>query len=202
MPNRKTKTEKQIRSKADRLQNGIPGTLRWRSLDFAVSLIVLVFAVLIIRTFLFEPVQVEGDSMYPNLKNGERLFSEKISYLFREPEQGEIVICLYPGYKKCCVKRVVATGGQTVQVSGGKLYVDGKALDESAYWNDVILSDYPACTVPDNCYFVMGDNRNYSKDSRVSSVGPIPREEVRGRVVCSFLPRFRLLTGSSVPSGN
>ena len=84
--------------------------------------------------------------------------------------------------------RVVATGGETVEVRGGTVYIDGSPLDESAYWRGAIYGDFGPVTVPEGEVFVMGDNRNASKDSRNASVGTIPLWRIVGRVRAVFLP--------------
>lgn len=126
--------------------------------------------------------------MFPTLHNGEHMIVEKVSYWFSDPSRGDIIICFYPGYTESCVKRVIATAGETVEVRGGVVYVDGQAIDESAYWGAIVLGEYGPLTVPEGEVFVMGDNRNESKDSRNPAVGPIPRDKIVGRVRAVFLP--------------
>ena len=116
------------------------------------------------------------------------MFVEKVSHWFGCPERGDIIICYYPGYTETCVKRVIATAGETIAVRDGKVYIDGAALDESAYWNGEMLGDFGPITVPEGEVFVMGDNRNASKDSRNPSVGTIPFLEIVGRVRAVILP--------------
>lgn len=160
---------------------------RASNLDFFMWLAVFVAMALAIRLFVFEPVQVVGDSMYPTLLDGERMFVEKVGYLIDPPEQGDIIICRYPAYTENCVKRVIGLPGDTVSVSGGIVYVNGEPLDESAYWHgdsfgDDIRVDVAPVTVPEKSVFVMGDNRNFSTDSRELSIGPIPYARIIGKV--------------------
>ena len=173
---------------AEEQQGKLRGGRFWRQLDFLISLAFLAVIALGIRAFLLEPVRVDGDSMAPTLLNGERMFVEKVSHWFGCPERGDIIICYYPGYTETCVKRVIATAGETVAVRDGTGYIDGAALDESAYWNGEMLGDFGPITVPEGEVFVMGDNRNASKDSRNPSVGTIPFLEIVGRVRAVILP--------------
>ena len=83
---------------------------------------------------------------------------------------------------------MIATGGETVEIRGGLVYVDGQPLDESAYWTGTVVGDFGPLTVPAGEVFVLGDNRNVSKDSRNPSVGTIPRDQIVGRVRAVFLP--------------
>ena len=172
------------------------GTRFWRNLDFLLYLFLVVVLAFGVRNYLVEPVRVDGVSMAPTLVDGEHMLVEKASYWFRTPARGEIIICYYPGYTESCVKRVVGLPGETVQIEGGVVYINGAPLDERDYWNDTIAGDYPAYTVPEGMVFVIGDNRNNSKDSRNASVGAIPPEKVVGRVLGVLWPldRARLLS--------
>ncbi len=163
-------------------QEKLRGGRFWRQLDFALSLALLIVLALGIRAFIAEPIRVDGDSMYPTLVHGEHMLVEKVSYWFSEPARGDIIICYYPGYTESCVKRVIALGGETIAVRDGAVYINGAPLDESAYWNGTMPADYGPVTVPDGEVFVMGDNRDESKDSRNPAVGPIPRHKIVGRV--------------------
>ncbi|MDO4567707.1 MAG: signal peptidase I [Clostridia bacterium] len=154
---------------------------------YAVMLLAIVLA-LAMRLFIFEPTVVDGESMFPTLYHEERILIDKTAYWFDEPERGDIIICFYPGYTETCVKRVVALPGETISIHQGCVYIDGEPLQESEYWNDVIDADLTEQVVPDNCVFVMGDNRNESKDSRTDTVGPIPYYRITGKVLASFWP--------------
>lgn len=160
---------------------------RASNIDFFLWLAVFVALALAVRMFVFEPVLVDGDSMYPTLLHGERMFVEKVSYLIEPPGRGDILICRYPNYRENCVKRVIGLPGEVVSVSGGVVYVNGEPLEESAYWRGdaggtLLRQDMAPVTVPENNVFVMGDNRNYSDDSRDPYVGPIPYARVIGKV--------------------
>ena len=184
-------TKKQLRLLEEDVREqyeGMEGSRFYRNVDFIVYLIAVALIAMTIRTFLAEPVRVDGRSMYPNLQDREIMLVEKVSYMFSEPRRGDIVICYYPGYTDSCVKRVIGLPGETVTILNGKIYIDGELLDESAYWNDLILYENNSFTVEEDSIFVMGDNRNASKDSRNKSVGSIPYERVLGRVRCVFWP--------------
>lgn len=148
---------------------------------FLIYLATLVIIALSVRTFIFEPIRVDGVSMVPTLMDREMLFVEKVSFWVSEPKRGEIILVYYPGYTKSCVKRVIGLPGDTVEVSGGLIYVNGAPLDESEYWNDTIYWDSPAVTVPEDHVYVVGDNRNESLDSRHAEVGTIPYNKIAGR---------------------
>ena len=155
--------------------------------DFIIYLLTLMAVAICIRTFIFEPVQCIGISMYPTLVGGEGMFTEKLTYTVSAPQRDDIIICRYPYHTEKCVKRVIAVPGDRISISDGAIYLNGEKLDESAYWDGYIEdSEMPEVTVPDKCLFVVGDNRNYSGDSR--HVGFIPYCQVKGKVRAVMTP--------------
>ena len=155
--------------------------------DFIIYLLTLMAVAIFIRTFIFEPVQCIGDSMYPTLMNGEGMFTEKLTYTVSAPQRDDIIICRYPYHTEKCVKRVIAVPGDRISISDGAIYLNGERLDESAYWSGYIEdSEMPEVTVPERNLFVVGDNRNNSGDSR--HVGFIPYWQVKGKVRAVMTP--------------
>ena len=155
--------------------------------DFIIYLLTLMAVAIFIRTFIFEPVQCIGDSMYPTLMNGEGMFTEKLTYTVSAPQRDDIIICRYPYHTEKCVKRVIAVPGDRISISDGAIYLNGERLDESAYWDGYIEdSEMPEVTVPERSLFVVGDNRNHSGDSR--HVGFIPYCQVKGKVRAVMTP--------------
>ena len=155
--------------------------------DFIIYLLTLMAVAICIRTFIFEPVQCIGISMYPTLVGGEGMFTEKLTYTVSAPQRDDIIICRYPYHTEKCVKRVIAVPGDRISISDGAIYLNGERLDESAYWGGYIEdSDMPEVTVPERSLFVVGDNRNHSGDSR--HVGFIPYCQVKGKVRAVMTP--------------
>lgn len=159
-------------------------------LEWLESIAISIFIVILVFSFVFRIVIVDGNSMVPTLQDGQRLI---ISHLFYTPKQGDIVVVNSKGLNKTIIKRVIATSGQTVDIDFKKhtVTVDGKTLDEP-YINDPTSSNdggntYPL-VVPENTIFVMGDNRNNSTDSRSSKVGCIPIDDVLGKAVFRIFP--------------
>lgn len=144
---------------------------------------VVVFAVgvaMIIRTFVFEPVRVDGESMLYTLSNNEYMIVTKYQYLFNDPERFDVVICRYPGRGNTnFVKRVVGIPGDTVEVRDATLFVNGEPVDEP---NIVNKPNYtmPPVTVGEGDYFVLGDNRPHSNDSHI--IGTLERDQIVGKV--------------------
>ena len=155
--------------------------------DFIIYLLTLMAVAIFIRTFIFEPVQCIGISMYPTLVGGEGMFTEKLTYTVSAPQRDDIIICRYPYHTEKCVKRVIAVPGDRISISDGAIYLNGEKLDESAYWDGYIEdSEMPEVTVPERNLFVVGDNRNNSGDSR--HVGFIPYCQVKGKVRAVITP--------------
>lgn len=160
-------------------------------LDWVVTLAAAVVIAMVVRTFLFEPVRVDGRSMSDTLMDGEIMYVDKTAYsalnlfgktylLGGEPERFDVVICHYPERGNTnFVKRVVGLPGDTVAVVDGYLYVNGEKYEEEylTYRPNYNLSPY---TVPEGMYFVLGDNRSNSNDSHL--IGPISRDMIMGHV--------------------
>lgn len=147
--------------------------------SWARSILIAVIAALLIRSFVFVIVSVDGPSMRPTLVDNERLFVTRFDYILGNPKLQDIIICKYPNdYKnQNYVKRVIGTPGDTVEIKDGVVYVNGTALEEP-YVKYPKRENYGPVTVPEKKYFVMGDNRADSRDSR--SVGFIDEDKILG----------------------
>ncbi len=198
---RRTFTQSQIRylrERAEEQYESMRGTRVYRNAEFLLYIVFVVLIALTIRSFIAEPIRVDGDSMIPTLVHNEDMLVEKMTYWFNDPMRGDIVICFYPGYTESCVKRVIGLPGETVAVVDGVITINGAPLDESAYWKGEIVGDMDPVTVGARQVFVVGDNRNGSKDSRNPSVGCIPYAKIVGRVVAVVYPFNEFETFSKV----
>lgn len=145
-----------------------------------------------IMIFIARAYTVNGESMMPTLHHGERLLVDKISYRFVEPSRGEIVVFKYPADpSEQFIKRVIGVPGDTVAVLQGTVYVNNQPLVED-YISAPARIGFAPQVVPENTYFVLGDNRNNSEDSRFSRVGFVPRELIVGRAVWRYWPLTRI----------
>jgi signal peptidase I len=152
--------------------------------DFLVA--ALISAVIIL--FLYQPVRVEGTSMLPMLEDQDRLFINKFAYRFGDVQRNDVVVFLYPGdHTKSYIKRVIALPGDDLRIDHGQVWVNGVALKEPyvplKYEDD---RSQPEMTVPAGEYFVMGDHRSISSDSR--DFGPVPRALIYGKAALVYWP--------------
>jgi signal peptidase I len=158
--------------------------LRSWTRDLAVAL----GLALVIIVFLYQPVKVEGTSMAPLLTDQERIFINKFVYRFEAIQRGDVVVFWYPlDRSKSFIKRVVALPGETIEIRRGVVYVNGQVVAEPYVpprFADV--SDYGPSKVPGGMYFVMGDHRISSNDSRV--FGPVASQYIYGRAVFAYWP--------------
>jgi signal peptidase I len=163
------------------------------------DLLIAIGLALVIIVFLYQPVKVEGTSMAPLLSDQERIFINKFVYKFESVQRGDVVVFWYPlDRSKSFIKRVIALPDETVQIRNGVVFVDGQSLYEPyvpPQYED--LSDYGPVRVPKGMYFVMGDHRISSNDSRV--FGPVPSRFIYGRAVFAYWPvdHFGSLSGSA-----
>lgn len=173
----------------------LKNTLKKELIEWVKALLSAAVIVAVIFGIFLKPVQVVGSSMEPTLHEGDRLIVWKFCY---EPKHGDpIILSEHTGLNEALVKRVIATEGQTVDITDdGYVVVDGEELIEM-YTASLIDEakhgdhDYPV-TVPEGCIFVLGDNRNHSSDSRSSEIGFVDEDEVIGKVVLRILPFDRI----------
>jgi signal peptidase I len=152
--------------------------------DLAVSVIVSAFIIV----FLYQPVRVEGTSMLPVLEDQDRLFINKLAYRVGEIHRGDVVVFLYPhDHEKSYIKRVIALPGDHLRIDHGQVYVN-EALVEEPYVPKQFADDrsQPEMTVPRHEYFVMGDHRSISSDSR--EFGAVDRELIYGKAAFVYWP--------------
>nr|WP_183811631.1 signal peptidase I [Edaphobacter lichenicola] len=152
--------------------------------DLVISVAVSTFIII----FLYQPVRVEGTSMLPMLEDQDRLFINKMAYRVGEIQRGDVVVFLYPhDHEKSYIKRVIALPGDTLRIDHGQVIVNGRRISES-YVPRRFADDrsQPEMTVPGNEYFVMGDHRSISSDSR--DFGPVDRDLIYGKAAFVYWP--------------
>lgn len=171
-------------SKRDRQSNEV--------FEYAEMIFSTIVIVMLVFTFLIRPATVNGSSMYPTLKDGDRIMISKVLYT---PKYGDIVVIPHPNMPEdepALIKRVIALGGQTVDIDfeTGEVKVDGVVLDEP-YINELTFDEEDMTgpvTVPEGQVFVMGDNRNASTDSRSDMFGTFDEDYILGRCLFRMAP--------------
>jgi len=173
-----------------------------------VTLALSVFVV--VYLFLFQPHQVKGQSMFPSFINQEFLLTDKISYRFREPARGDVVVFKAPKSETCAeveceyIKRIVGLPGETLEIKNGKVFINGQMLEETYLPSDFstraghYLKEGMESKIPADFYIFMGDNRDHSRDAR--EFGPVKKEAIVGRAFVRYWPLNRAgLVGTTLP---
>ncbi len=150
-----------------------------------VETVLLTAAIFLVVNAATGRFRIEGQSMEPNLHDGEYVLIDKVSYLLHPPERGDVIVFLPPNNDRDYIKRVIGLPGDTVEIKGGQVYVNGTALDEPYLRSPTNGSD-AAFRVEEGHYFVMGDNRINSQDSR--AFGPITFKSIVGRAWLVYWP--------------
>jgi len=160
-------------------------------IELPVLIIVAALIAWLIKSFIVQPFYIPSGSMEPTLYPGDHVLVNKFIYRFREPEYKDIIVFRYPvDPKKDFIKRVIATGGQSIQVINGKVVVDGRILDEPYILPQGDSSNFGPVKIAPNKLFVMGDNRGSSFDSRV--FGPLSKDAVLGKAFFIYWPLNRI----------
>jgi signal peptidase I len=156
--------------------------------DLLVSLAISAFIII----FLYQPVKVEGVSMMPGLEDQERIFVNKFVYHWEPIQRGDIVVFRYPrDTSKSYIKRVIGVAGDRIRIENGQVYVNGEALDEDYVPSDYAdARSYDEVIVPEHTYFVLGDHRTMSSDSR--EFGPVNERYIYGKAVFGYWPMEKL----------
>lgn len=163
--------------------------------EWTKSLLIALVLALLIRQFVFAIFMVDGESMVPTLANEERLVVNKMVYNLHKPEYGDILVFQYPADQtKDYIKRVIGLPGDKIEIHDFKVFRNGQELEED-YIAEPTGTVNKVFEVPEGAVFVLGDNRNYSKDSRDDSVGYVPYELIVGRADVVWWPfkNFRTL---------
>jgi signal peptidase I len=162
--------------------------------DSVQTFLIAAAVFLVIYAFLFRPFQVDGQSMYPNFHDKEYVITNLITLRFQAPKLGDVVVFKAPpDPNKDYIKRIIGVPGDTVSIKDGNVYLNGKLFDESTFlkpdvktYGETFLKDGDSVTVPADEYFVLGDNRPYSSDSR--EWGFVKKDELIGESLLVYWP--------------
>lgn len=160
--------------------------------EYIEAFLIAVLLALFIIIFIAQSFLVQGSSMEPSLHNGQRLIVDKLTYRFSLPKLGDIIVFRYPtDPSRKFIKRVIGSPGDEILIKGGQVYVNGDKLLED-YINGptygAYAPDYGPIVVPEGSYFVLGDNRRKSDDSRFKDVGFVPSSLILGRALVVYWP--------------
>ncbi len=158
--------------------------------ELLVRIIIILVVCYLIVTFIGQRTVVSGSSMTPTLEHKDNLIVDKVSYRFQDPQRFDVVVFNYQD-GRYFIKRIIGLPGETIQIINGKVYINNVLLEEDIYGNESMVyagrAAQPIVIGPDE-YFVLGDNRNGSKDSRVEEVGNIKRSQIQGKAVLRIWP--------------
>lgn len=166
--------------------------------EWAQSIAIALVITLIIRTFVIQAFKIPSGSMRPTLREGDKLFVNKFVYRFKPPERGDIIVFKYPlDPKKDFIKRLVALGGERVEISNGTIVINGELVQDPEIFKNIFYYNQPPygaegqeITVPPDSYYVLGDNSASSKDSRYW--GFVPKKNLVGKAVFRWWPPNRM----------
>ena len=164
-------------------------------LNTAIYLLCVLGAVWLVITFVGQRTEVEGASMENTLHNGDNLIVDKLSYRFHDPERFDIIVFPFQFQDNTYyIKRIIGLPGETVEIRDGKVYINGsdEPLDDS-FVPEVPTGNYGPYKVPENSYFMLGDNREYSRDSRFWKNTFVSFDEIVGKAVVRYYPSIKLL---------
>ena len=172
------------------------GSSVWKEfMEYLKMIIFVVIVVLIVNNFLLINAKIPSESMEQTIMTGDRVFGNRLAYLFDKPKRFDIVIFKYPDHEKeLFIKRIIGMPGETVEIRDGKVYIDGakEPLDDS-FTPEEPLGDYGPYVVPEDSYFMLGDNRNYSNDSRFWNNPYVAEDKILGKAVLRYFPGIKLL---------
>ena len=168
----------------------------WKELwEYVKMILFVVIVVLVVDNFLLINAVIPSESMENTIMTGDRIFGNRLAYLFDDPERFDIVIFKYPDDEsQRFIKRVIGLPGETVEIREGKVYINGSdtPLDDS-FTPETPVGNFGPYTVPEGCYFMLWDNRNNSRDSRMWDNPYVKKEKILGKAVLRYFPGIEVL---------
>ncbi len=178
------KRVKVMKKKQEEVENEKPF---WKEL---LGYLVLLAVILVVKTYVISPIRVNGISMVPTLEDKDYMILDKISYKFSKMKRFDIVVIKYDG--EYLIKRLIGFPGEHIEYKNNKLYVNGTMIEENftkEVINDYNITELGSKTIPKDHYFVIGDNRPVSKDSRI--IGFVSKKDIIGKSSLTLLPFSR-----------
>ena len=164
--------------------------------QWLIAILAAVAIALFVDNFLIVNAQIPSGSMENTIMTGDRVVGNRLSYLTKDPERYDIIIFKYPDDEsQLFIKRIIGLPGETVKIRDGHIYIDGSSEPlEDVETKEYMVGNYGPYTVPEGCYFVMGDNRNDSKDSRYWINPYVSKDKILGKAVFRYWPITEMKT--------
>ncbi len=160
-------------------------------LEWILIIVFAIVAAMLINKYVILKAKVPTGSMEHTIEVGDCIMGFQLAYMFSEPERGDIVIFPYPDNPEVTyVKRIIGLPGETVEIKNGAVYIDGKPIKET-YLKEPMNGAYGPYVVPEGCYFMLGDNRNSSADSRKWKNTYLKEEDILAKVLFRYSPSFQ-----------
>ncbi len=163
--------------------------IKYEIMEWILILEIAIAIAVLVNMFLIVNAVIPSASMETTIMTGDRIFGNRLAYKNHDPQRGDIVIFKFPDDEsQLFIKRIIGLPGETLEVVDGKVYINGSSmpLDEDAYVKVDAIGDYGPVTIPENSYFMMGDNRNYSADSRFWVHPFVARNKILGKAVFRY----------------
>lgn len=164
-------------------------------LDYLKMIVFVLVFVIILQNYVIINMQIPSESMEETIRTGDRVFGNRLAYLKKDPKRLDIIVFKYPDDEsQLFIKRVIGLPGETVDIRDGKVYIDDSEtpLDDS-YIPEEMLGSWGPYVVPEDSYFVMGDNRNWSKDSRYWENTYVKKDKILGKAVLRYFPGIKIV---------
>lgn len=161
--------------------------IKYEIMEWILILEIAVAIAVVVNMFLIVNAVIPSASMETTIMTGDRIFGNRLAYKNHDPQRQDIVIFKFPDDEsQLFIKRIIGLPGETLEVIDGKVYINGDPIDESEYIKVDAIGDYGPVTIPEGSYFMMGDNRNYSADSRFWVHPFVSRNKILGKAVFRY----------------
>lgn len=162
-------------------------------MEYVRMIVFVIVVVFVMNNVVLINAKIPSESMEKTIMTNDRIFGFRLAYQFQDPKRYDIVIFKYPDDpQELFIKRIIGLPGETVEIRDGKVYINDseKPLDDS-FCPEIPLGDFGPYTVPENSYFMLGDNRNYSKDSRFWEIKYVSEDQIVGKALIRYFPSIK-----------
>lgn len=189
-----TPKKEQKKNKKTQAKNSEPFDLKKEIISYIKIIVVAVLIALVFNNFIIVNARVPSSSMESTIMKDDKIIGNRLSYKFSNPARGDIIIFKFPdNEEENYIKRIVGMPGDIIEITNGVVYINGEVLDESYLPSHPYMEDFPATVVPEDSYFVMGDNRLNSKDSRYWNNKFVSKDKIIAKATFIYSPSFKLL---------